>query len=92
MAESFRDFEHKGWEDAALCTQYDDHFSKLTTQSVGPLLDAVRVGKADILLDVATGPGYVAAAAQPRAASVVGVDFFGTAVGAGATPPSCNQI
>ena len=75
MAESFRDFEHRGWEDPAVCAGYDDHFSKLTTQSVGALLDAARVGSSDSVLDVATGPGHVAGAAAARAARVVGLDF-----------------
>jgi ubiquinone/menaquinone biosynthesis C-methylase UbiE len=75
MAESFRDFEHRGWEDPELCAQYDDYFARLTTQSIAPLLDAARVGASDSVLDVATGPGYVAGAATSRAAKVVGVDF-----------------
>jgi ubiquinone/menaquinone biosynthesis C-methylase UbiE len=38
-------------------------------------LNAVRAGKGTRLLDVATGPGYVAAVASQRGASVIGVDF-----------------
>jgi len=75
MAETFRDFEHRGWEDAAVCAQYDDYFEPLTTQSIGALLDAAQVSSSDSVLDVATGPGYVAGAAASRAARVVGVDF-----------------
>src|SRR5262245_4836740 len=75
MAESFRDFEHRGWEDPAVCAQYDGYFARLTTQSVVALLDAARVGGSDSILDVATGPGYVAGAAASRAGKVVGVDF-----------------
>jgi ubiquinone/menaquinone biosynthesis C-methylase UbiE len=75
MAESFGDFEHRGWEDPAVCAQYDGYFARLTTQSIAALLDAVRVGGSDSVLDVATGPGYVAGTVAPRAAKVVGVDF-----------------
>ena len=75
MAESFRDFEYRGWEDRAVCARYDDYFARLTTQSIGALLDAARVSSSDSVLDVATGPGYVAGAAAFRAARVVGVDF-----------------
>jgi ubiquinone/menaquinone biosynthesis C-methylase UbiE len=75
MAESFRDFEHRGWEDAAVCAQYDDYFARLTTQSIPALLDALQIRSSDSVLDVATGPGYVAGAAAPRDARVVGVDF-----------------
>jgi ubiquinone/menaquinone biosynthesis C-methylase UbiE len=75
MAESFRDFEHRGWANPEVCARYDDYFSRLTTQSIGALLDAVRIGSSDSVLDVATGPGYAAGAAATRSARVVGVDF-----------------
>ena len=69
---NFREFEHAGWE--KLPARYHDAFSTLTTQAIGPLLDAVSAsGKR--LLDVASGPGYVAAAAAERGAEVIGVDF-----------------
>jgi ubiquinone/menaquinone biosynthesis C-methylase UbiE len=69
---SFREFEHEGWEQ--LPERYHDAFHTLTTQAIGPLLDAVSAsGKK--LLDVASGPGYVAAAAAQRGATVTGVDF-----------------
>lgn len=72
-AEAFRRFEHEGWE--RLPDAYDRAFAALTSQSVEPLLDAARVGEGTKVLDVATGPGYVAAAAAARGASVTGVDF-----------------
>ena len=72
-AEAFRRFEHEGWE--KLPDAYDRAFAALTSQSVGPLLDAARVGKGTKVLDVATGPGYVAAAAVARGAEVMAVDF-----------------
>lgn len=70
---AFREFEHAGWE--SIPTQYHDAFSTLTTQAIGPLLDAVDVRGGTRVLDVATGPGYVAAAAAQRGARVVGLDF-----------------
>lgn len=70
---AFRDFEHAGWE--KLPQRYHDAFSALTTQSIEPLLDAVLVKKGTTVLDVATGPGYVAAAAARRGAVVTGLDF-----------------
>ena len=93
MAESFGDFERRGWEDSAVCAQYDDYFSRITTRSIGALLDAVHLGDGDHVLDVATGPGYVAGAAAPRVARVVGVDFSrqqlsGLAAGIRASPSS----
>jgi SAM-dependent methyltransferase len=71
--DAFRAFEHAGWEN--IPTQYHDAFATLTTQAIGPLLDAGGVRSGGRVLDVATGPGYVAAAAARRGASVVGVDF-----------------
>jgi SAM-dependent methyltransferase len=47
----------------------------LVVQVIGHLLSAVAVGPRDRLLDVATGPGTVAAAAAARGADAVGVDF-----------------
>ena len=70
---NFREFEHDGWE--KLPRRYHDAFASLTSQAIGPLLDAVLAGKGSKLLDVATGPGYVAAAAAARGADAVGIDF-----------------
>jgi SAM-dependent methyltransferase len=70
---AFHDFEHAGWEKAA--TEYDRRFGELTMQSIGPLLDAAGAAPGLRLLDVACGPGYVAAAAARRGSSVLGIDF-----------------
>src|SRR5690349_9411477 len=68
---------------------YHRHLSRLTTQSSEALLDAADVGSGMNLLDVATGAGYVAAAAARRGAEVVGVDFSDAQVGlARATYPA----
>jgi len=69
----FHDFEQAGWERAA--DHYGDAFGGLTSQTIPALLRAAGVGKGTRLLDVASGPGYVAAAAAGLGASVVGVDF-----------------
>jgi ubiquinone/menaquinone biosynthesis C-methylase UbiE len=70
---AFRDFEHAGWE--VNVSEYEDAFARLTRQAIGSLLDAVDVRPGIRLLDIATGPGYVAAAAAARGARVVGIDF-----------------
>src|SRR5437773_1695227 len=71
--EAFREFEHDGWQRAA--EHYVDAFGAVTARAAGPLLDAVAAGSATELLDVATGPGFVAAEAASRGARVIGVDF-----------------
>jgi SAM-dependent methyltransferase len=71
----FDEFERRGWGDAGLATAYDEHLSALTRQSVEPLLDAARVEAGTRVLDVATGPGYAAAAASARGAAATGLDF-----------------
>jgi ubiquinone/menaquinone biosynthesis C-methylase UbiE len=71
--DAFNAFESAGWERRA--SGYDRFFGSITTRLVEPLLDAASVGPDARVLDVATGPGYVAAAAAQRGASVVGVDL-----------------
>jgi SAM-dependent methyltransferase len=70
---AFRQFEHEGWQKVA--SLYNDSFAPVTTQSIGPLLDAAHVGPRTRILDVACGPGYVTAAAASRGASALGIDF-----------------
>lgn len=70
---SFHDFEHAGWERAAAF--YGDAFGALTAQTAGPMLDSARVAAGTRLLDVASGPGFIAGAAADRGAAVVGLDF-----------------
>jgi SAM-dependent methyltransferase len=50
----------------------------VTARVAEPLLDAVSAGTGTRVLDVATGPGYVAARAAERGAEVVGLDFSET--------------
>jgi SAM-dependent methyltransferase len=73
VSNEFHDFEHAGWE--SVVAAYDSSFGSLTTQAIRPLLDSMRAGPGVSLLDVATGPGYVTAAAALRGAVVTGVDF-----------------
>lgn len=70
--DAFNAFEAGGWEQKA--AGYDHFFGRITGQLVDPLLDAASVGAGTRTLDLATGPGYVAARAAERGASVVGVD------------------
>src|SRR4051812_3602772 len=58
--QSFADFELAGWEDESTAAQYDKHVALVTTQSVEALLDDAQLRSGHKVLDVATGPGYVA--------------------------------
>ena len=70
--DAFNAFEAEGWEGVA--SSYHRFWGTVTANVCGPLLDAARVGPGTRTLDVATGPGYVAALAAERGASVVGLD------------------
>ncbi len=71
--EKFRNFELAGWQE--IPAGYHDAFGPLTRQAIAPLLKAVRLKKGMSFLDIASGPGYVAAAAAKRGATVLGIDF-----------------
>jgi SAM-dependent methyltransferase len=73
MTDPFHDFEHAGWERAS--EYYGDAFGALTTQTAGALLNAAGASSGMRLLDVATGPGFIAAAAAVLGARAVGLDF-----------------
>jgi SAM-dependent methyltransferase len=77
-ARAFYEFERTGWERVA--DDYHRYFADLTTGFIEPLLSAGGVARGCRVLDVATGPGYVAGAAARRGADVVGVDFAEAAV------------
>src|SRR3954469_8985920 len=66
-------FEAAGWE--AQVSGYEDFFGPIATRLVAPLLDAAAVERGARVLDVASGPGYVAASAAERGACVIGVDI-----------------
>ena len=72
-ADAFNAFEAAGWERQV--SGYEDFFGPISTRLVAPLLDAALVDRGTRVLDVASGPGYVAAAAAERGASVIGVDI-----------------
>jgi cyclopropane fatty-acyl-phospholipid synthase-like methyltransferase len=59
--EAVRAFEHSGWQRAA--EHYTATFAHATAGFVADLLDAARVRAGLRVLDLACGPGLVAAAA-----------------------------
>ncbi len=71
--DAFLRFEVSGWEKAG--GAYHRFFGPITARIIDPLLDDAKVGPGSRVLDVAAGPGYVAARASQRGASVVGIDI-----------------
>ncbi len=69
----FSDFEHQGWETNS--AGYEQHWARLTRQTVPATLDAADVAKDTYVLDVCSGPGMLTAAALERGAKAVGLDF-----------------
>jgi SAM-dependent methyltransferase len=71
-AGAFDAFEASGWESQA--GGYTEFFVPMAARVVPTLLDAAGVKHGTRVLDVACGPGHVAAACAGRGASVVGLD------------------
>jgi ubiquinone/menaquinone biosynthesis C-methylase UbiE len=71
--EVFQEFEHASWR--RVVERYHDSWGRLTRQTIKPLLEVLGVGQNTAIVDVATGPGYVAAEASARGANAIGVDF-----------------
>ena len=70
--DAFNAFEAAGWDRQS--AGYDEFFGPITGRVVAPLLDAAGVDAGSRVLDVASGPGYVAVHAAARGATVIGVD------------------
>lgn len=78
VIQSFKEFEHQAWQKAV--DQYDASFSRLTRQMIPGIINALDLRKGMHMLDVACGPGYLAAAAHQKEAKVCGVDFSSSMV------------
>lgn len=68
---SFKEFEHEGWE--LVADKYHQYFEQLTRQTIPALMENIKSGTN--VIDVASGPGYVAAAVEEKGCTVTGVDF-----------------
>ena len=71
--EAVRAFERARWQQAA--GAYEASFATATTQFIDALLDAAGVAAGTRMLDIACGPGVVAAQAAARGAVARGLDF-----------------
>jgi SAM-dependent methyltransferase len=72
-AERLRRFERQRHD--SLAATYLDFFTPITALAIQPLLDAAGAGAGSSLLDIATGPGSVAAKASGLGAACIGVDL-----------------
>ncbi|GIH06332.1 methyltransferase [Rhizocola hellebori] len=75
---AFNAFEAQGWE--RIGAGYETFIGRVTRRTTVPLLDAAQVRAGSRVLDVATGPGHVAAEAAGRGATVTGVDVASSMV------------
>lgn len=76
--DAFRQFEHTSWVEVG--ASYGGIFGPLTSQAIEPLLDAAGARPGVSVLDVACGPGFIAAAAVRRGSRPVGIDFSSSMV------------
>jgi SAM-dependent methyltransferase len=72
MTTDFDAYERDLW--AGRAGAYERGFARLTARAIGPLLDAAGVTEGGRVLDLGTGPGFVAAEASRRGAKVSAVD------------------
>lgn len=70
---SFKEFEKQGWEKVA--DAYHEGFGQITPKAALALVNSARIKQNDKALDIACGPGYVAAFASAKGAVVTGIDF-----------------
>jgi ubiquinone/menaquinone biosynthesis C-methylase UbiE len=73
QSQAFKDFERTGW--AKQAEHYDSLVGQMTRQAVDAMLAAVNARSGAKMLDVASGPGYVAAEATRRGVDAVGTDI-----------------
>src|SRR6266516_390361 len=73
--ERFKAFELAAWGDHEVAAAYSSAFLNVTSQAAPSLLDGAGVRQGTKVLDVATGPGVVAAAAAERGGEATGIDF-----------------
>jgi SAM-dependent methyltransferase len=72
-AERLRRFERERHD--SLAATYHNFFTPITALAIQPLLDAAGAGAGSKLIDIATGPGSVAATASRLGVACIGVDL-----------------
>src|SRR5947209_8288045 len=87
----FREFERAAHD--RIARSYEAFFVPITANAAIPLLDAVHASAGTRLLDIATGPGVVAAHAARRGARVTGIDISPQMLALAArTSPDCTFL
>lgn len=87
----FREFERAAHD--RIASSYETFFAPITANAAIPLLDAVHASVGTRLLDIATGPGVIAAHAARRGASVTGIDISPQMVALAARiSPNCTFL
>lgn len=71
--QEFQAFEREGWN--AVASEYAEFTAGVTSDVAEALLDAANVSGDSRVVDVASGPGWTAAAAAQRGAATIGVDI-----------------
>lgn len=71
--EDFREQELNGWDQRA--SNYETLTARVTTQAIPALLGAAKIRVGLNILDICTGPGFAAGAADAIGAKAEGVDF-----------------
>ncbi|UWR03647.1 class I SAM-dependent methyltransferase [Ruegeria conchae] len=71
--EEFRRQELEGWDKRAV--MYEGLTARVTTQAIPALLSGVRARVGLQILDICTGPGFAAGAADAIGATAKGIDF-----------------
>jgi SAM-dependent methyltransferase len=89
----FATLERRAWTDPAVAGAYAERFPSMTVGSVPDLLDAARVAPGMRVLDIATGPGPAAQAAQRRGARPILFDLsMGMLAHASRAVPGAERI
>lgn len=75
---SFKEFEQQNWERVA--DAYHEGFGRITPKVALALVNSAMIKESDRVLDIACGPGYVAAFASEKSEAVIGIDFSSTMI------------
>lgn len=70
---SFKEFEQQGWEKVS--DAYHECFGSITPKVALALVNSAMIKQNNKVLDIACGPGYVAALSHEKGGIITGIDF-----------------